>query len=213
MATKGTNILAAELRESFLMAMGALAAHKLRSALTLLGVLVGVFSIIVVMTAMRVMQNDIESHLSGLGSQTFTVRKWPGIYFGGPDGFEKYWRRKNITLAQGQQVEEKATLARSVGFETAFWGGQVETRYKKSAPGVQMFGESPGSFAARNWTLKEGRLILEMDVDGSRDVCVLGHSLSTNVFPFGSPLGERLKLNGINYTVIGVLEPKGGSMG
>jgi len=59
MPTKRTISLAAEIHESFRMAMGAVAAHKLRSALTLLGVLVGVFSIIVVMTAMRVMQNDI----------------------------------------------------------------------------------------------------------------------------------------------------------
>src|SRR5437016_2235262 len=154
MASRASNILLAELRESFLMAMSALAAHKLRSALTLLGVLVGVFSIIVVMTAMRVMQSDIEKEISKLGSSTFMVRKWPGICFGGPEGFEKYWRRKNITLAHGLQVETKATLAKSVGFETTFWGGQVETRYKKSAPGVQMFGESPGSFPARNWTLK-----------------------------------------------------------
>ena len=211
--SKGHISLKSELQESMRMAVGAIAAHKLRSALTLLGVLVGVFSIIVVMTAMRVMQNDIEKQISRLGSQTFMVRKWPGIYFGGPEGFEKYWRRKNITLAHGEQVEAKATLAKAVGFETVFWGGQVETRYKKSAPGVQMFGESPGSFAARNWTLKEGRLLLDMDVDGTRDVCVLGYSLATNVFPFGSPLGERLKLNGINYTVIGILEPQGGSLG
>src|SRR5437773_9498661 len=97
-ASTGSRILRAEIKESFFMAMSALAAHKLRSALTLLGVLVGVFSIIVVMTAMRVMQNDIEKHLSRLGSQTFVVRKWPGIYFGGPDGLEKFWRRKNVTL-------------------------------------------------------------------------------------------------------------------
>ena len=71
MSAKRTNILLAELKESFLMAMGALSAHKLRSALTLLGVLVGVFSIIVVMTAMRVMQSDIEHQISQLGSQTF----------------------------------------------------------------------------------------------------------------------------------------------
>ena len=62
----------AEVTESFLMAMGALAAHKLRSLLTLLGVLVGVFSIIVVMTAMRVMQNDIEKELSRLGCMPTT---------------------------------------------------------------------------------------------------------------------------------------------
>src|SRR3989454_2853534 len=133
MSTKRTTILLAELRESFRMAMGALAAHKLRSALTLLGVLVGVFSIIVVMTAMRVMQSDIETQISQLSSSTFMVRKWPGIYFGGPEGFEKYWRRKNITLAHGLQLQAKATLARSVGVETSFWGGEVETRYKKTA--------------------------------------------------------------------------------
>ena len=63
MASKGTTILLGELKESFLMAMSAIAAHKLRSALTLLGVLVGVFSIIVVMTAIRVMQNDIEKEI------------------------------------------------------------------------------------------------------------------------------------------------------
>ena len=66
--------------------------------------------------------------------------------------------------------------------ETAFWGGQVETRYKKTAPTVQLFGESPGSFTARNWTLQEGRLLLDMDLDGARDVCVLGNSLATMSF-------------------------------
>jgi putative ABC transport system permease protein len=200
------------MRESFQMAMGALAAHKLRSALTLLGVLVGVFSIIVVMTAMRVMQNDVEREMSQLGGQTFMIQKWPAVYFGGPEGFEKYWRRKNITLAQGVQVEEKATLARSVGLESMFWGGQVETRYKKTAPNVQLFGETPGSFPARNWNLQEGRLLLPMDVDGARDVCVLGNGLAKSVFPRTSALGERLKINGINYSVIGVLEAKGGQL-
>src|SRR5215831_15244444 len=210
MPNTGRTILAAELRESFRMAMSALAAHKLRSSLTLLGVLVGVFSIIVVMTAMRVMQSDIEREITQLGSSTFMVRKWPGIYFGGPDGFEKYWRRKDITYAQGLKVQDKATLAVSVGIEARFWGGQIETRYKKTAPNVQLFGETPGSFPARNWELQEGRLLMDMDVDSSRDVCVLGNKLAKTVFPHGSPLGERLKINGINYTVIGVLEAKGG---
>lgn len=213
MSPRTSTILLAELRESFYMAMSALAAHKLRSALTLLGVLVGVFSIIVVMTAMRVMQSDIEKEISQLGSSTFMVRKWPGIYFGGPEGFEKYWRRKNITLAHGLQLQEKATLARNVGVETSFWGGQVETRYKKTAPTVQLFGETAGSFPARNWLLQEGRLLLDVDVESTRDVCVLGSSLATNVFPFGSAIGERLKVNGINYTVVGVLAPRGGSLG
>jgi putative ABC transport system permease protein len=213
MSSKRTTILLAELTESFRMAMGALAAHKLRSALTLLGVLVGVFSIIVVMTAMRVMQSDIEKEMSQLGSHTFMIRKWPAMYMGGPEGFEKYWRRKDITLQQGMQLETRATLPRSVGLEVTFWGGQVETRYKKTAPNVQLFGETPGSFLARNWVLEQGRLLLEMDIDGGRHVCVLGNSLAKTVFPRSSAVGERLKINGINYDVVGVLEAKGAQVG
>jgi putative ABC transport system permease protein len=212
MTTKRQTILLGELRESFHMAMSALAAHKLRSALTLLGVLVGVFSIIVVMTAMRVMQKDVEREMSQLGGQTFMIQKWPAVYFGGPEGFEKYWRRKNITFAQGSQVQEKATLPRSVGMETMFWGGQIESRFKKTAPNVQLYGETPGSFPARNWELHEGRLLLDVDVDGTRDVCVLGSGLAQTVFPRTSAIGERLKINGINYVVVGVLESKGGQL-
>jgi len=205
-------LLLAEAKESFSMAMNALAAHKLRSALTLLGVLIGVFSIIVVMTAMRVLKANIETEMSQLGSQTFAMQKWPAVQFGGPAEWEKYRRRKIITLDHGRQVEEKATLASSVGIEGNFWGGQVETRYHKTPPTVQMLGETPGSFPARNWTVAEGRAISETDVDNARDVCVLGSGLAKMVLPFGSPVGDKLKLNGINYTVIGLLAPKGGSL-
>jgi putative ABC transport system permease protein len=205
-------IAASELREGFAMALSAIGAHKLRSALTLIGVVIGVFSIIVVMTAMRVMQQDVEKEISQLGSLTFVIRKWPGIYFGGPDGFEKYWRRKNITVAQADQLRRRTELPASIGMETRFWTGDVQTKYNKSAPSVSMFGETAGSFSARNWNLLEGRLLLDGDVDGARDVCVLGYNLATNAFPFGSALGEHIKLSGINYSVIGVLEPQGQTM-
>jgi putative ABC transport system permease protein len=202
-----------EARESFLTAMNALAGHKLRSALTLLGVLIGVFSIIVAMTAMRALRNNVESEMSRLGGQTFAVQRWPGAWFGTAADWEKYWRRKNITFAHARQVEQKATLAGSVGIEGNFWGGQVETRYQKTPPIIQMFGETPGSFPARNWVAAKGRILSEMDVDNARDVCVLGHALAETVFPFGSAVGERLKLNGVDYAVVGVLAPKGGALG
>src|SRR3954463_2692812 len=135
MGTRRANMILGELRESFLMAMSAITAHKLRSSLTLLGVLVGVFSIIVVMTAMRVMQKDIERQISQFGSTTFVVRKWPGIYFGGPEGFEKYWRRKNITVEQGQELQRRAGSPAYIGMEARFWSGEVQTRYLKGGPG------------------------------------------------------------------------------
>jgi putative ABC transport system permease protein len=213
MSSKGTTILASELRESFAMAMHALAAHKLRSALTLLGVLIGVFSIIVTMTAMRILKANIETEMSQLGSYSFAIQKWPAIYFGGPEGFEKYWRRKDISLAHGERVQEKATLAGSVGIEGNFWGGQIETRYQKTPPTVMLLGETPGSFPAKNWIVEDGRGLAETDVDNARDVCVLGNSVAKSVFPVGSAVGQRVKINGINYNVVGVLAPKGTSLG
>src|SRR6188768_3866518 len=89
-----------ELRESAGLALFSIAAHKLRSGLTLLGVLVGVFSIILVMTAMRAMQNNIEKELGQLGSKTFAIQRMPGAYFGGPEGFMKFLRRREINFAQ-----------------------------------------------------------------------------------------------------------------
>src|ERR1035441_6127237 len=102
-------LLFGELRESVSMAFNAILAHKLRSALTLLGVLIGVFSIIVVMTAMRVLERNVENNLAQLGSQTFAIQKWPQVQFGNSSDWEKYWRRKNITFEQGRDVEERAT--------------------------------------------------------------------------------------------------------
>ena len=202
-----------ELRESFTMAFGAIAAHKLRSALTLLGVLVGVFSIILVMTAMRVMQSNIERELSALGSDTFMVRKWPNAYFGFSGDLEKYWRRKNITMATAKKLAEKTTLPVSIGLESSFWSGEIQTRYKTSAPTVKLYGETPGSFSAHNWNLGEGRLLVDADLDSARNICVLAYGLAINIFPNSSALGESVKIDGINYTVVGVLEAKGASLG
>jgi len=160
------------------------------------------------------MESSIERQLSSLGSQTFMIRKWPGTYFGMSSGdFEKYWRRKNVTMEQGKRLLDKATLPASIGMETSFWSGQIQTRYKSSAPNVQLYGETPGSFPAHNWNLAEGRLLVDADVDSARNVCVLGSGLATNIFPNSSAVGEQVKIDGINYTVIGVLESRGSALG
>jgi putative ABC transport system permease protein len=202
-----------ELRESLSMAMNAIMAHPLRSALTLLGVLIGVFSIIVVMTAMRVLERNVEDNLSQLGSQTFAIQQFPQVQFGNSSDWEKYWRRKDITIEQGRAVSDKATLAAAVGVEGTFFSGQIATRYAKTAPNVQMLGDTPGCFSTHNWVVEEGRLFDDSDVDNERSVCVLGSALASTLFPFGSALSQQIKINGINYTVVGVLTAKGGSVG
>src|SRR6266853_1897744 len=124
----------AELEESVRMALSALAAHKLRSGLTLLGVLVGVFSIILVMTAMRAMQNNIEKELGQLGSQTFVMQRLPGVYFGGREGFLKFLRRKEITFAQAMAFKKKAAFAPYVGVQVPLVEGTLASRYAATPP-------------------------------------------------------------------------------
>ncbi|MBT5927851.1 MAG: FtsX-like permease family protein [Verrucomicrobia bacterium] len=201
-----------EFKENVVMALSAIAGHKLRSALTLLGVMIGVFSIIVVMTAVRVLQNNIESQLSQLGANSFQVRKFPGAFFGVTD-FEKFWRRKDISYGDGIRVQERATLARSVGLESDFWGGMATSRYGKSPPNVRLFGETPGSFPAKNWVIGEGRNFMDHDLDSARAVCILAGGLADVLFPHSSALGEEVKLDGIKYQVVGVLETKGQMLG
>jgi len=195
------------------MALGAITAHKLRSALTLLGVLVGVFSIILVMTAMRVLQSNIERQLSALGSETFMVKKWPNAYFGFSGDLEKYWRRKDLTLTTAKKLQDRTALPLNIGMESEFWSGEITTRYKTSAPTVNLYGETPGSFPAHNWNLDVGRLLVDADLDSARNLCVLGHGLATNIFPNSLPLGEQVKIDGIKYTVVGVLAANGGALG
>ena len=202
-----------EVRESFVMAMSGLASHKLRSALTLLGVMVGVFSIIMVMTAMRALQSNIETEMTGLGASTFVVDRWPGMNMDGPRGWEKYRRRKNITLAQATAVRDRATMAVSVGAEAHLWNAEVASRYETTNPDVGMTGVTPEVFAAKKWVIEDGRAIQQGDVDGLRAVCVLGNSLSKKLFPQGSAVGESVKFMGHKYQVVGVLEAKGGMGG
>ena len=198
-----------ELRESFSMAMGALAAHKLRSGLTLLGVLVGVFSIILVMTAMRAMKNNIEQELGTLGSKTFIIQKMPGAYFGGPEGFMKFLRRKDITFGQAMRFKRKATFAPYVGLHAKITTSEVTSRSERTPPNVSIEGVTPGFFQAANWSINDGRAVLDADVESARDVCVLSAGVAKTLFPRGSSVGERIKIASINYTVVGVFDRTG----
>ena len=210
---RSLRLLQAEVMESLAMAIHAIRAHKLRSALTLLGVLVGVFSIILVMTTMRALQSNIEAELSQLGANTFQLTKWPAVYFGGPEGFEKFWRRPNITYEQGRTLRERAQLPLEVGIQGELWSGEVSSRYEKTPPNVQAIGASPGVFAAKNWVVGEGRALMESDLEGTRRVCVLGSGLARTLFPFGSAVGDTVKIDGIHYEVVGELEAKGAVLG
>ena len=204
----------AEIKESFLMALDALSSNKVRSALTLLGILVGVFSIIVVMTAIRVMQESVESSLSQLGANTFQIQKWPGIRVGGGErDWQKYFRREDLTYEHAELLRDRIQEAKSVGVDEGLWTAEAISIYAETNPDVRLRGVTPGAFPGKNWMIDEGRPLMEADLESNRRVCVLGASVAEKAFPFGSALGQTIKFHGIRYAVVGVLEEMGSSFG
>ena len=195
-----------ELRECAALALSSIAAHKLRSGLTLLGILVGVFSIILVMTAMRAMQDNIESQLGGLGSKTFVIQKMPGLFFGGRESLMKYFRRPIIDYAQAQRFERHADFAPFIGLHTGLGNREVTSLHGKSPPNVSIEGATAGVFGTNRWSIVDGRALLDSDIESAREICVLNDVVARALFPNGSAVGQRIKLASIPYTVVGVFE-------
>ncbi len=203
-----------ELAENIRLALTAVRSHVLRSALTVLGILVGVFSIILVMTAIRVLQANLEKQMSQLGTHTFQLQRFPAIQVDGDaDSWQKYARRKRFYMPDARRLAERATLAQAVSVIANLDVSEASSRYARTNPNIPATAVSPEAFSTRNWVVAAGRALVDPDNDNARLVCVLGADLALKLFPFGSAVGDTIKYHGANYTVVGVLEAKGSIFG
>ena len=199
------------LRESIRMTMDAIKENKLRSILTLLGISVGIFSVISVMTAIKTLESSIESGLNVFGTNTFMIAKDPAIQFGRN---EKYRNRKVINLDQYLTLKDRARLPIlvSAGAETNDVR-LVSYKDKKTKQTPVIGGGDAGTLRTVNTYISDGRNITDEDVHLSRSVCVLGADVVDALFPFEDPLGKVIQLQGLDYTVIGITERQGQSFG
>ena len=199
------------LRESVRMTFDAIRANKLRSTLTLLGISVGIFSVISVMTAIKTLESSIESGLNVFGTNTFLITKDPAIQFGRN---EKYRNRKNIDLDQYFQLKERAKLPILVSGGDETQNVRVVTyKDKKTKQAPRVSGGDSGTLRTVNTYIADGRNLTEEDVHLSRSVCIIGADVVDVLFPFEDPLGKVIQLKGINFTVVGVTEKQGQSFG
>jgi putative ABC transport system permease protein len=199
-------------RESLLMALAAIRGNKLRSVLTLLGVAVGVFSIISVMTALGVLQNSIEEGITQLGANTFQIQKFPTSF--GDNNRGRYRNRKDISYDEALQVRDKATLAEAVGIEGWQFGRVVFWQGQKTNPNVQICGENTEGVVTNDWVIESGRSFSDADLDQARMVAVLGKPVVERLFPaYVNPVGQSIRVDGAIYQVIGVFQKKGGALG
>jgi putative ABC transport system permease protein len=197
--------------EIFKMSLIAIRSNKLRSALTLLGIIVGVFSIIGVMTAVQVLQNSIEDGLSGLGANTFQVQKEPVMV--GRAKWLKSLKWKDIRYPQGLIVKEKMSLAQSVSLESWKGGQTIQFGSLKTNPSVGVAGEEPDGIPTNSWTIKEGRSLNDDDVRYAAYVAILAQDVVNKIFPHGGAVGSEIRIGDDRYRVIGTFDLKGSSLG
>ncbi|HUI09855.1 MAG TPA: ABC transporter permease [Bacteroidota bacterium] len=204
----------AKFRESALMAMAAIRSSKLRSVLTMLGIVVGIFSIISVMTALSVLRNSIEQGMTQLGANTFQVQKFSMDFNTTPEQRRKMWNRKNITFEQAVQVRDRATLADAVGIEGSTQGKMLFWEGKKTNPNITMYGEMLEGQVTNDWTVASGRGLVQQDLDLSRPVMVLGSAVVEKLFPpYIDPVGQTIRTDEGIFQVVGVYAKKGSSLG
>ncbi|NQW17707.1 MAG: ABC transporter permease [Chloroflexi bacterium] len=173
--------------------------NKLRTALTLLGIIIGVSSVITLMAIGRGSQDSITDTIQSLGTNLLFVS--PSLT---ADGSTNSFTLEDVIALENQAV---APDVKSVAAETSVFGSLVAGRNQTSA---QIVGVTSNYTDVRDYELAEGRLFNPADVIIGTDVVILGSELAPTLFGNVSAVGQIVKINGRPFTVIGVFEPKGG---
>lgn len=198
--------------EIFRMALLSLRTNKLRSLLTMLGIAIGVFSVIGVMTALSVISSSIETGLSFLGSNLFQFGKYPVINSGGRNE-DKFENRRNISYAQAMAYRRLMEGEAQVICFKIFDGGKSASYNRTKIQGKTVVGTNEYFLIANAYSLGYGRNLTAEDVDLGRSVTVVGAEIQKKLFPNETPLGKTIKVNSKPYQIVGVLAEKGSSFG
>ena len=196
--------LVQEFTEAIRIALEAVRAHKLRSALATLGIVIGVFTVTLMATAITGLTTAFTNSISAIGSDILYIQRFSW----GPS--EEWWKiraREPITLAQGKRLAERATLAEAVAIQA---GARETVKFEdRTASGVIITGNTASSAIVHGVELTEGRYLNTAEVEGARPVCVLGFSVAENLFPQGGAIGEWVRIRSSRYQVIGVVAKVG----
>lgn len=193
--------------EAFRMAWHALRANKLRSALTLLGMVIGVFAVIASVTAVKVIDVYFEESLQLFSSTTFTVSKDPVVR----TGPLRDRGRPNITYDQVRRLARE--VAYPVSPQEFFGVNAMQYGDRSTEPNVRIIGTNEHFLGNFSYQIQDGRGLLESDIQYARPVTVISPDIAEVLFPSETPLGKTVRIEGQRYEVVGVLESKGSFLG
>jgi putative ABC transport system permease protein len=199
-----------ELKEAVKLALQSLWQNKLRTVLTLLGVMIGVSSVIAVVTLVNGANTYVTTKFSSYGADVFTVSKMPALILNSAD-YERFQKRKDVLYDDYTYVRDNCQ--RCVGMGAMQATVAKVTRGTNSVTDCTIRGYTWQMPMLQNLNIAEGRGFTEMDDERAAHVAIIGTDIRDNLFPGIDPLGQELRADGMPYTVIGVAEKQGSTFG
>lgn len=198
-------------KEIIQMAFDSLKTHKLRSFLTLLGITIGVMTVVGMVSIIQGLNKSFLQELESVGSDIIVVSKFePGIQMG--ELSEEMRQRKDLTFEDAMALEKDCSLVKAVAVDiTADVFEEITIKYRnKKSQGSIILGMNDGFPRVLSVYLpEEGRFLTRSDILHRTQVCVLGHELAETLFPHTNPLQREIRIGGKKFTVVGILQKRG----
>jgi putative ABC transport system permease protein len=196
--------------EAFKLALQSLWSNKLRSILTLIGVVMGVASVIMVITLVNGANKYVATKLSGYGADVFTVTRMSSVIFTAEDYF-RYQKRKILRIEDYQAIRDNCTLCSETG---ALLSKSTNVVYNgKSSNNTSVRGYTWTMLGLNNIDIALGRGFTPADEDHGTHNAIIGYDIIDNLMPDGDPIGKELRVDGIPYTIVGVGDRQGKTLG
>jgi putative ABC transport system permease protein len=199
-----------DVKESALMAFDTLRANKLRSALTILGVSVGVVTVIFMVSIIQGLNKAFADQIESLGSNTIWVTKFDPSFGRQPSAEER--QRKDLTVEDADAIRNEAPSVVGVSPVRRKIAANVRYRDRETDTPV-LFGVTPYYEFTHSQYVERGRFVSDTDIRERSNVCVLAQDVTRALFPSEEPLDKEIKIGGITFRVIGVMETLGNFFG
>ena len=195
--------------ETVKLAFAAIWAHKLRSFLTLLGMIIGVTAFMVVLSLLQGFSAYVDEKLAGVGSNSFTVRRFTFDDFKDTDTIAAAQRRnKELTFDELDFIRDNAQLIGSIGAKAGNTSREIKAG-KESVRDVQISGAEPITGEIDKLDIAEGRFFSVPENDNATRIAYVGKDVASKLFPQGRALGSEITISGIPYRIIGIQTAKG----
>ena len=203
------------LKEIFWMAIDSIRSHKMRSFLTLLGIMIGVTTVIAMVSVVQGINRSFMSELESVGSDLIIISKEePGIQFG--ETSEEIRQRKDLTFDDALAVEEECSLVKAVAVQLVidiFTPLSVKYQNTESQDAIILGMNEQWPQVLTVYLPEKGRFLTKNDVQHNAQVCVLGSALAETLFPNTSALSKVIRIGPEKFTVVGILQERGSIFG